>query len=73
MKTLAAQIPKYGPSFDKYLPEPNPESIFPVPTNEHEISNIVLNMKNSAPGHDGISAQSNQTYNRYTWTSINLA
>ena len=23
-QTLAAQIPKSGPSFDKYLPEPNP-------------------------------------------------
>ena len=56
-KTLPAQIPKSGPSFDKYLPEPNPESIFLVPTNEREISNIILNIKNSAPGYDGISAK----------------
>ena len=56
-KTLAAQIPKSGPSFDKYFPEPNPKSIFLVPTNEREIGNIILNMKNSAPGHGGISAK----------------
>ena len=56
-KILAAQIPKSGPSFDKYLPEPNPECIFLVPTNEREISNIILNIKNSLPGHDGISAK----------------
>ena len=56
-KTLAAQISKSGPSFDKYLPEPNPESIFLVPTNEREISNIILSIKNSAPGHDGMSAK----------------
>ena len=56
-KALAAQIPKSGPSFDKYLPEPNPKSIFLVPTNECEISNIILNIENSAPGHDGMSAK----------------
>ena len=49
-KTLAAQIPKSGPSFDKYLPEPNPESIFLVPTNEREISNIILNIKTVRQG-----------------------
>ena len=49
-KTLAAQIPKSGPSFDKYLPEPNPESIFPMPTNEREISNIILNIKTVRQG-----------------------
>ena len=44
-KTLAAHIPKFGPSFDKYLPEPNPESIFLVPTNEREIRKSMLNIK----------------------------
>ena len=57
VKTLAAQIPKSGPWFDEYLPEPNPESIFLVPTYEREISNTILNMKNSALGHDRISAK----------------
>ena len=33
-KPLAAHIPKAGPSFDKYLLKPNPESIFLVLTNE---------------------------------------
>ena len=45
-KTLAAQMPKFGPSFEKYLPE----SIFLVPTNDREISNTILNTKNSAQG-----------------------
>ena len=44
-KTLAAQILKSCPSFDNYRPEPNPESIFLVPTNEREINIIILNIK----------------------------
>ena len=54
-KTLAAQIPKSGPSFHKYLPEANKECIFLIPTDEREIRNIILNIRNSAPGYDGIS------------------
>ena len=54
-KTLAAQIPKSGPSFHKYLPEANKECIFLIPTDEREIRNIILNVRNSAPGYDGIS------------------
>ena len=54
-KTLAAQIPKSGPSFHKYLPEANRECIFLIPTDEREIRNIILNIRNSAPGYDGIS------------------
>ena len=54
-KTPAAQIPKSGPSFHKYLPEANKECIFLIPTDEREIRNIILNVRNSAPGYDGIS------------------
>ena len=54
-KTLAAQIPKSGPSFHKYLPEANKECIILIPTDEREIRNIFLNIRNSAPGYDGIS------------------
>ena len=54
-KTLAAQIPKSGPSFHKYLPEANKECIFLIPTDEREIRHIILNIRNSAPGYDGIS------------------
>ena len=54
-KTLAAQIPKSGPSFHKYLPEANKECIFLIPTDEREIRNIILNIRNSAPWYDEIS------------------
>ena len=56
-KTLAEQIPKSGPSFRSYLPEANRESIFLTPTHQQEIRNIMLNIRNSAPGHDGISSK----------------
>ena len=54
-KTLAAQIPKSGPSFHKYLPEANEECISLIPTDEREIRNIILDIRNCAPGYDGIS------------------
>ena len=56
-KTLAAQIPKSGPSFYTNLPEVNKESIFLTPTDQQEIRNIILNIRNSALGHDGISSK----------------
>ena len=56
-KTLAAQIPMSGPSFHSYLSEANKESIFLTPTDQQEIHSIILNMKDSAPGHDGLSAK----------------
>ena len=56
-KTLAEQIPRFGPSFRSYLPEANGESIFLTPTDQQEIRNIMLNIRNSAPGHDGISSK----------------
>ena len=56
-KTFAEQIPKSGPSFRSYLPEANRESIFLTPTDQQEIRNIMLNIRNSAPGLDGISSK----------------
>ena len=56
-KTLAAQIPTSGPSFHRYLPEANKECIFLTPTDDREIRNIILNIRNSAPGYDGISSK----------------
>ena len=56
-KTLAEQIPKSGPSFRSYLPAANKESIFLTPTDQKEIRNIMLNIRNSTPGHDGISSR----------------
>ena len=37
------------------MPEANRECIFLIPTDEREIRNIILNIRNSAPGYDGIS------------------
>ena len=56
-KTLTEQIPRSGPSFRSYLPEANGESIFLTPTDQQEIRNIMLDIRNSAPGHDGISSK----------------
>ena len=56
--TLAAQIPTSGPSFHRYLPEANKECSFLTPTDDREIRNIILNIRNSAPGYDGISSKS---------------
>ena len=56
-KTLETQIPKSGPSFYTYLPEANKESIFLTPTDQQEIRNVILNVRNSVPGHDGISSK----------------
>ena len=56
-KKFAQQIPKSDPSFRSYLPEANRESIFLTPTDQQEIRNIKLNIRNSAPGHDGISSK----------------
>ena len=56
-RTLEEQILKSGPSFRSYLPEANRESIFLTPTDQQEILNITLNIRNGAPEHDGISSK----------------
>ena len=55
--SLAEKIPKSGPSFERYLPEANRESIFLTPTNDIEIQRLINGMKLSAPGHDELSAK----------------
>ena len=55
--TLAAQIPTSGPSFKRYLLEANTESIFLSPTDEQEIRKIILDTRDSAPGHDEITSK----------------
>ena len=54
--TLAAQIPTSGP-FKRYLLEANTESIFLTPIDEQEIRKIILDTRNSAPGHDEITSK----------------
>ena len=46
-----------GPSFHFYLSEANKESIFLTPTDQQEIHSIILNIKDNAPGHDGLSTK----------------
>ena len=46
-----------GPSFLSYVSEANNESIFLTPADQQEILSIILNIKDSAPGHDGLSAK----------------
>ena len=46
-----------GPSFHSYLLEANKESIFLTPTDQQQIHSIILNIKDSAPGHDGLSTK----------------
>ena len=55
--TLAARILTSGPSFKRYLLEANTESIFLTPTDEQEIRKIILDTRNSAPGHDEITSK----------------
>ena len=55
--TLAVQIPTSGPSFKRYLLKANTESIFLTPTDEQEIRKIILDTRNSAPGHDEITSK----------------
>ena len=66
-----------GPSLSKKLPvlSSNPtsyvksyvtDSMFAKPTNLHEITNIIMNLKNSSPGWDNINAHVvKQTYSSY--------
>ena len=50
--TLAASIPKEGPSYKFFLPPSNSNSIFLEATTYDEIKRIISNMKNNATGHD---------------------
>lgn len=47
-----------GPThFSDYLPDPNPHSFYMNPVTVDEISLCILNLKDSSPGHDEISAK----------------
>ena len=53
-KTSAEQISKPVPSFRSYLPDANRDAKFLTPTYQ-EIRDIISNLRNGTPGHDGIS------------------
>ena len=55
--TLASQIPDTGTNYKKFLPNNNTNSIFLSPVNHDEIKNNILNLNNSAPGWDEITAK----------------
>ena len=52
--TLASSIPQGGPSYKTYLPPPNEHTIYLEPTNTDEVTKIITNLSNSAPGHDEV-------------------
>ena len=54
-KNLAEKIPETATNFRTFLTNPNPNSIFFLPTTREEIIDIVKNMKNKkSSGNDGI-------------------
>ena len=55
--TLASQIPDTGTNYKKFLPNNNNNSIFLSPVNHDEIKKNILNLNNSAPGWDEITAK----------------
>ena len=53
---LARSIPTSAKSFDCFLNNPNPTTLFMVPTNEQELTEIVKNLKiKKTPGYDDIT------------------
>ena len=54
--TLASKLPKENISHRDFLPERTTASLFLEPTDEVEIKKIIRNLKEGAPGQDGITA-----------------
>ena len=55
-QTLAATIPKNGPSYKTYLPALDyDDSIFITQTTDEEITKIIDKLNSNTPGHDEIS------------------
>ena len=54
--TLASKLPKQHISHRDFLPERTTASLFLEPTDEVEIKKIIRNLKEGAPGQDGITA-----------------
>ena len=56
--TLASQIPDLGINYRKFMPEQNKMSFFLSPTEESEVKKIIAELKDGAPGKDGIMSKS---------------
>ena len=54
--TLASKLPKENISHRDFLPEMTTASLFLEPTDEVETKKIIRNLKEGAPGQDGITA-----------------
>ena len=57
LTTLASKIPDNDLSHKKFLPENIKTSLFLNPTNETEIKNVISQLKEGAPGRDGIASK----------------
>ena len=56
--TLASQISDGASDFRRYLPDPNPHTIFLSQATNAEVKRIILSFKNGAPGWDGFMTNS---------------
>ena len=56
--TLTSQIPDLGINYRKCMPEQNKMSFFLSPTEESEVKKIIAELKDGAPGKDGIMSKS---------------
>ena len=56
--TLSSKIPEQGLEYRKYMPQGNEYSLFLLPTTDQEVNNIIKQLKDGAPGKDGITSLS---------------
>ena len=52
--TLASKIPDLGINYRNFTPQQNNMSFFLSPVNDLEVKNIIAQLKDEAPGYDGI-------------------
>ena len=55
--TLASKIPKLGTAYRNFMPQQNNMSFFLCPAEELEVKKIILQLKDGAPGKDGIMSK----------------
>ena len=56
--TLSSKIPEQGLEYRKYMPQGNEYSLFLLLTTDQEVNNIIKQLKDGAPGKDGITSLS---------------
>ena len=55
--TLASKIPQLGIDYRNFMPQQNNTSFFLCPVEELEVKKIILQLKDGAPGKDGIMSK----------------